>query len=174
VNPVAAALTSLDKFQQENGKTLSMKITFVCTGNTCRSPMAEAYFKHLCEKAGLDVEIGSAGTFAGLGEPASINSVQTMAQFNIDLSGFGSTPLTRELIDTSDMIICMTSSHRFQIASMHASALSKTHLLGDFANASGDIADPYGAPLTVYQDCFAEMKPLLENLLHRVASKITS
>ena len=151
-----------------------MKITFVCTGNTCRSPMAEAYFKHLCKKAGLNIETGSAGTFAGLGEPASINSVQTMAQYNIDLSGFGSTPLTKELIDSSDMIICMTSSHRFQVASMDSSALSKTHLLGDFADVSSDIADPYGAPLTVYQDCFAEMKPLLENLLHRVASKIRS
>jgi protein arginine phosphatase len=149
-----------------------MKIIFICTGNTCRSPMAEAYFKYLCEKSGLDIETGSAGTFAGIGEPAAANSIQTMAELNIDLSNFSSTPLTVELIDSSDMIICMTSSHRFQVGAMHAKMLKKTHLLGDFTENGHDIADPYGSALPNYRNCFEEMKPLLDNLLKKVSAKI--
>ena len=77
-----------------------MRILFVCTGNTCRSPMAEAYFKSLCEKSGrLDITVESAGTFGGDGEPASSQSVSVMKDHGIDLSAHKSSTLTKEKID---------------------------------------------------------------------------
>lgn len=150
-----------------------MKIIFLCTGNTCRSPMAEAYFKKLCNDAGLDIEVGSAGTFAGSAQPAADNSIRTMAEQDIDLSGFTSTPLTRELIESADKIVCMTSSHRIQVGSAAPGALRKTCLLGDYAPQTQNIADPFGAPLYEYRNCFEEMKPMLDRLFDEVRKSIS-
>src|SRR5664279_2972193 len=96
-----------------------MRILFVCTGNTCRSPMAGAYFKNLCEKSGRsDITVETAGTFAGEGEPASTQSTAVMKEYGIDLSAHKSSRLTKDKLNAADLIVAMTSSHRHHIGSM--------------------------------------------------------
>ena len=149
-----------------------MNILFVCTGNTCRSPMAGAYFKSLCEKSARpDIIVETAGTFAGEGEPASAQSVAVMKDYGIDLSTHKSSTLTKGKIDAADLIIAMTASHRHHIGSMSASALKKTKTLLEFAQNNGNISDPFGGTEKIYSDCFSEMKEALDNLFLEIIMK---
>ncbi|HBC87857.1 MAG TPA: low molecular weight protein arginine phosphatase [Lentisphaeria bacterium] len=149
-----------------------MKILFVCTGNTCRSPMAEAYFRSLCEKAGRDdIEVSSAGTFAGGGDCASQQTVAVMKDYGIDVSGHRSRMLSMDMVTGSDLIITMTDSHRQHIGSMLPAALKKTRNLLEFVQKKGNISDPFGGTEKVYGDCFCEMKEALDNLFLEVIGK---
>lgn len=143
-----------------------MRILFVCTGNTCRSPMCEAYFKKLCDEAGRDdIIVESAGTFGGDGCGASRNSVEVMAAHGIDLSEFKSSSLNRSRIKKADLIIALTAGHRMQILQILPEAVKKTRLLMEFSNqGAGDVADPYGGDRDLYMMCFEEMKKALDNL----------
>jgi protein-tyrosine-phosphatase len=145
-----------------------MRILFICTGNTCRSPMAAGYFRHLLKlHSRSDVEVTSAGTFAGTGEPASAAAVRTMREYGVDLSGHRSTPLTPERIREADLMITLTASHRRHVGSMSTAALAKTRDLLSFGSG-GDVGDPFGGGGADYADCFQSMKPALDALFARL------
>jgi protein-tyrosine-phosphatase len=134
--------------------------------------MAGAYFKSLCEKsARADITVESAGTFAGEGELASAQSVAVMKDYGIDLSGHRSSTLTKGKIDSADLIVAMTSSHRHHIGSISPSALKKTRTLLEFTQNNGNISDPFGGTEKIYSDCFEEMKDALDNLFLEVITK---
>ncbi|MDD3118888.1 MAG: hypothetical protein PHQ27_06900, partial [Victivallales bacterium] len=112
----------------------SKHILFVCTGNTCRSPMCEAYLRHLCRRAGQSgLVIASAGIAAGGGFPASPHCIDVMAQIGVAMDRFRNTQLTAALLEQADLIIDMTKRHRRHIAAMSPPAAGKTRLLLEFA-----------------------------------------
>ena len=117
-----------------------MKILFVCTGNTCRSPMAEAYLK----QKGIYAE--SRGLAAN-GMPASQNAIAVMKEIGIDISGHISRQLTQNDIKDFDRIICLAKSHYDYLSSIGI----KCEILGD------GISDPYGGDITVYRLCRDEI-----------------
>ena len=148
-----------------------MHIIFVCTGNTCRSPLAEGYFRKLCQDAGRhDIMVTSAGTAAWNGGGASGNTVAVLMNMGVDMSQFSSTALTPALIRQADLLICMTRAHRAAIGQIAPEALAKTHLLLEFAprKSSDDISDPFGGSLELYSLCFEDMRPALENLFKHI------
>ena len=118
-----------------------MNILFVCTGNTCRSPMAAAIMDKLAQENGLDVRIESAGLFAAEGEPASEEAIEALKKYDIDLSEQRSQQITTELIEKSDIIITMTDAHKFILQDV---AKEKTVTVCELAGIDDEIDDPFG------------------------------
>ena len=146
-----------------------MRILFVCTGNTCRSPMAEGYFRYLIEKNNINnITVMSAGTYAYNGESPSPNAVKAVGEYGVDIANHSSSALTKEMVDEADLIITMTGSHRQQIIEAESNAASKVHLLNEYSENGGDISDPFGGGIEIYKMCFSTMLPALEGLLKNI------
>ncbi|MCP4176390.1 MAG: low molecular weight protein arginine phosphatase [bacterium] len=147
-----------------------MNIIFVCTGNTCRSPMAEGYFKKLCNISGReDIIIQSAGINAVDGLSPSIGSIKVMSSYDIDITSHNSQSLSNTLLNWADLIFVMSSTHKYTIKTLFSDhTISNIFLLNEFNDSIEDICDPYGGNLDIYHKCFQNMKKPLDNLLKHI------
>lgn len=137
-----------------------LRILFVCTGNSCRSPMADLYFNHLCRQAGrADLDACSAGIFAWDGSPISRQAAAVMEKFGVDCAGFRATRFTPELARECDLLVGMTASHRAAMAEIAPSEAGKIRLL-----IEDGVPDPFGGSVEHYLSVFELMKPALEEL----------
>jgi protein-tyrosine-phosphatase len=131
-------------------------LLFVCTGNVCRSPMAE-YMMRRFLPPGSGWEVTSAGTLAAYGIPASPEAVRVLQENGTDLRGHLSRPLTRERVDAADVVVVMTAAHRDQLLLGFPDAREKIFLLRSFDPGSGDcpdVMDPFGMPLEDYREAY--------------------
>ncbi len=145
-----------------------MKILFVCTGNTCRSPMAEGILNKLAKEKNLSVRGSSAGIMTMDGLEASRNSILAMEKIGIDISKHRSRQVNASLIETSDLILTMSRSHKMAILGSYEASRGKVFTLLEYAkNISKDILDPYGRELEVYENTREEIKGAIEECLKR-------
>jgi protein arginine phosphatase len=112
-----------------------MRILFVCTGNTCRSPMAEKLLRKMARDRGMEIEVKSAGLFASLGSAASPQAVHVLRKRGITES-HQSQPASRELLDWADLILTMTESHRDSLLQKYGELQSKTYTLKEYTDIS--------------------------------------
>lgn len=147
-------------------------IMFVCTGNTCRSPMAEGALKKLLKNNQIEnIRVISSGTAAATGYPATAFAVEAARIWDADILSHASQPLTAELIKQSDLILALSSSHCYETSRLDPSAAPKTFLLKNFPNpgCGGDgVDDPIGRPLDVYNQTFLEIGEELGRILPHI------
>ncbi len=140
------------------------KILVVCTGNTCRSPMAEGWLNQKLAGKGWIAE--SAGVAAWGGHPASPEAVEVMLEIGVDITGHRSQGLTKALVDGADMILAMTEGHLNEIRSRYPHARGKACHIDRFgARPPRDIADPIGGSLDVYRHVRDELIQSLGDFL---------
>ena len=139
-----------------------MHITFICTGNTCRSPMAEGIARNIIAQEYPDsgVTVSSAGTGAFGGDAASQHSIDVCREIGVDISGHRSQCLNPEILEKTDLFAVMTGNH--------AAFLRRCGVPSDHIAVLGNIPDPYGGSEEIYRRCRDRIYTEVQKLLRRV------
>ena len=138
-----------------------INIVFVCTGNTCRSPMAEVMASRIFAEAGLAVRVSSAGVSAYCGQPASRHAVSVMEDCGLCLLSHKAALVTKSMLAAAQFVLTMTGSHREVLVSGYPEAKGKVFTLAEYTGGNGNVADPYGGSVDDYRECAAQIRELL-------------
>ena len=143
-------------------------IGFVCTGNTCRSPMAEKLAEKIAFERELQIKAFSRGISVYQPEAAHKNARTTMEKYGLDLSKHRSSQFLKEDGEIADLILTMTKRHKNYIINKYPQFTHKIFAMTEYIEETGDISDPYGGDLDEYQNCAKE----LNEIIHKIIDKI--
>lgn len=138
-----------------------MKVLFVCTGNTCRSPMAEALLRRMATERKADVVVLSAGLAAFPGDPATVQAQQAVAEFGADLQEHRARRVALPYLEAADVVVTMTEAHRSALRDMVPEFAEKIYTLAEWSGRGEDIADPFGKDAAAYRAAAAEIAAAL-------------
>lgn len=140
-------------------------ILVACTGNVCRSPLAEVYLKAQCLQRGLSLDIRSVGLDTSPGHPANPSAEKVGRWHGLSLEAHRTTMFTVELGAASDLILVMDLEHREMLLKQYAAGASKVVMLGYFDRMFHEISDPFGKSDERFEQCFAQIRRSCDRLL---------
>jgi len=148
-------------------------ILFVCTGNTCRSPMAAVLAAKMLRAAGIDCAVQSAGVHAAPECGASTHAITVMQEEECDLLSHRAQRVSPELVQASQLILAMTSAHSAAVLSLCPDARGKVFSLYEYAQGGQDVSDPFGGDYAVYRACATQIKDLLALCIPKIKNGMT-
>ncbi len=148
-----------------------MNILFVCSGNTCRSPLAKALLEKILEEhpdLKEKISVDSAGLYAFEGEPASELAIEAAKAYGANLEDHVSKEVNEDLVDWADLILVMESFHKDEIIDEFGCPRDKVHLLTEYVGVDGEIPDPYGGDIQEYMETAGNIYNLLNKLVEKI------
>lgn len=138
------------------------KVVFVCTGNTCRSPMAEIMLSHVLEDGAI--EVCSRGLQVLSPQPANDNSILEMKKRGLDLSAHSATAFKPGEITEETLVLTMTEFHKDFLHSMYPELVERVYTIKGYVDQQGDVHDPFGGNSKIYEACASELQELINAL----------